>query len=212
MKLAHCGLMVLLAATCAGTPAASSAQQSQPARAQNGRSQTDPLAAAARKAREKQKDQPKAAKVWDNDNLPTAGDLNVIGPAAQGSSKEASSNSAEAEESSASDAESSEKPNKSDLEAQLKDAKENLKQLQKQLDFAQRKLALDEHDFYQNPNYASDDAGAQALKDEQNQVNSKKQAADAAQKQVDDLTAKVAAEGGGNDSGGENSSSTGSKQ
>jgi hypothetical protein len=197
MKLAHCGLMILLAAPCAAVAA-----QSQPAKTQNGQSETDTLAAAARRAREKQKDQPKAAKVWDNDNIPTTDGVDVVGPSAKSSATEASG-SASAGNAGASveeTAESSIKSEKFDLEAQLKDAQENLRSLQSSLDFMQRKLALDQQSFYGNPNYSSDAAGAQALEDEQSQIDEQKREVAAAQKKVDDLTEKVkeaGAEGSG---------------
>jgi hypothetical protein len=39
----------------------------------------DPLVAAARKAREQKKDQPKPARVFDNDNIPTQGGVSAVG-------------------------------------------------------------------------------------------------------------------------------------
>ncbi|MGC2706529.1 MAG: hypothetical protein WA361_18575, partial [Candidatus Acidiferrales bacterium] len=39
----------------------------------------DPLVAAARKAREQKKDQPKPARVFDNDNVPKAGGISAVG-------------------------------------------------------------------------------------------------------------------------------------
>ena len=56
--------------------AAARPQQTAPA---TGRQQEDPLAAAAAKAREQQKKDGKAPKVWSNDNLPTAGGISVVG-------------------------------------------------------------------------------------------------------------------------------------
>ncbi|MGH9563551.1 MAG: hypothetical protein ACRD3S_19030 [Terracidiphilus sp.] len=193
MKLAHCGLLLLLAAPCA----AASAGQSQLAPPQNGQSQTDPLASAARRAREKQKEQPKPAKVWDNDNIPTSGNVDVIGPPAPNSSTETSASTSEdISESDHDSTKSSKTDDKSALEAQLKGAQEALKTAQTRLDFLQRKLSLDQHTYYQNPNYSSDKAGAKALQDEQAQIDANKQDVAAAQKTVDDLTAKVQAAGG----------------
>lgn len=231
MKLARCGWMILLAAPLAIAPAsraaarqssqnarASQADQSAPtssdqgqtAPAQNGQSQGDSLAAAARRAREKQKEQTKPAKVWDNDNIPTSGGVDVVGTSAQGTPAavpgSAAGESAQAQ--TPGGAESSAKPKKSDLEAQLKSAQENLKNLKTQLDFAQRKLALDQQSYYQNPNYASDAAGAKALKDEQSQIDAQKQQVDAAQKKVDDLQAQVQSAGAG-DTGGKGAGSSG---
>lgn len=234
MKIAHRGWTILLAGLCAAAlgvfapGAAASARRSaqssgttqvaQSAPAQNGHTQADPLAAAARRAREKQTSETKPAKVWDNDNLPAADGVNVIGPSATSSSPQAAAGSAEgnAPGATASGEESSTASDRSELESQLKSAKADLKQLQTQLDFARRKFALDQQSFYQNPNYGSDDAGAQALKNEQSQIDSQKQQVDAAQKKVDELTSKLKAAGGtssgsqgagGQNSGGQSASS-----
>jgi hypothetical protein len=203
MKLAHCGLAIALAACVPGAGATARAGQSQSghgsqtaqsATSQNEQKQTDPLAAAARRARQKEKDEPQPSQVWDNDNIPKSGDVDIVGPAAQGSSG-ASASGTEANGNAAKTPASS-STSKSDLEAQLKAARENLKNLQTQLDFARRKLALDQEDFYRNPNYASDDAGARKLKSEQSQIDAKKQQVTDAQKKVDELAAKLKAAGG----------------
>jgi hypothetical protein len=220
MKIARCGWMILLAAPLAIAPVSKAARQpsqgaqanqadqsasansgqKQTTPAQNGQSQADPLAAAARRAREKQKEQPKAAKVWDNDNIPTSDQVSVVGNAAQNAPAGASGNTAgeKTEESQKTSAPSGKK--KSDLEAQLQSAKDDLKNLQSSLDFAQRKLALDQESYYQKTDYASDTAGAQALRDEQSQIDAKKQQVDAAQKKVDDLQTQVDSASGANDS------------
>src|SRR5580693_6480457 len=64
------------------TAAQSSAQSAEPAQA----APVDPLAAAARKAREQKKDQPKPARVFDNDNIPTQGGVSSVGSAPGGES------------------------------------------------------------------------------------------------------------------------------
>lgn len=198
MKTAHLGLIVLLAmpAVCATAGRASA----QAAQAQ------DPLAAAARQAREKQKEQPKPAKVWDNDNIPSSGQVSVVGNAAQGAPGPGSAAKTE-QQGQKSGASSAEK--KSDLEAQLKSAKDDLKNLQTTLDFAQRKLALDQASYYQKPDYASDTAGAQKLKDEQSDIDAKQQQVDAAQKKVDDLEAQVQSSGTKDSGAGVDSSASG---
>jgi len=48
----------------------------------------DPLVAAARKAREQKKDQPKPARVFDNDNIPTQGGVSAVGSTPGGESSE----------------------------------------------------------------------------------------------------------------------------
>jgi predicted RNase H-like nuclease (RuvC/YqgF family) len=66
------------------TAAQSSSQSAAPAQA----APVDPLAAAARKAREQKKDQPKPARVFDNDNIPTQGGVSSVGSAPTGESTE----------------------------------------------------------------------------------------------------------------------------
>jgi DNA repair exonuclease SbcCD ATPase subunit len=199
MRIAHCGLLLLLAAPLA----AAAALPSPAAPAQDTQNQSDALAAAARRAREQQKDQPKAAKVWDNDNIPQSGGVEVVGPAAPSSAASPSS-AAESVKAEAPAAKPDEKAakakEKSKLDSQLKAAKDDLKNLQTQLDFLQRKYSLDQHSFYQNPNYSSDAAGAANLKDEQNQIDAKQQAVQAAEDKVADLEAQQAkaADTGGN--------------
>lgn len=200
---------VLLLASPAGIAAArqpaAAKQDQQQSQAQN-QSQTasqkkakqDPLAAAARRAREQQKSQPRATKVWDNDNLPAAPEaVSVVGatPAAPAESADqsASAGTAEAQQqgknSATSGASSSDR--KADLQKQLAAAKAHLKTAQTDLDIATRKYQLDQQTYYSNPNYLSDRAGAANLKNEQSDIDAKKQAADAAQKQVDALDAKL---------------------
>ncbi|MGH9717253.1 MAG: hypothetical protein ACRD4R_11075 [Candidatus Acidiferrales bacterium] len=191
MRIAHCGSLILLALALP----AISAQPLPAAPAQISTSQQDALAAAARRAREQKKNQPKSAKVWDNDNIPTSGGITVIGNTAESVAPASSTERSPAANSKASStkesAESAKKKN-SDEEAQLKAAKENLKTAQTDLDFAQRKYRLDQQDFYQNPNYSSDTSGAAALQGEQNQIDAKKQAVQAAQEKVNGLESKLA--------------------
>ena len=199
---------VLLLASPAGIAAArqpaAAKQDQQQSQAQN-QSQTaaqkkakqDPLAAAARRAREQQKSQPRATKVWDNDNLPAAPEaVSVVGatPAAPAESADqsASAGTAEAQQgknSATSGASSSDR--KADLQKQLAAAKAHLKTAQTDLDIATRKYQLDQQTYYSNPNYLSDRAGAANLKNEQSDIESKKQAVADAQKQVDALNAKL---------------------
>ncbi|MGA9885508.1 MAG: hypothetical protein WBQ34_17460 [Candidatus Acidiferrales bacterium] len=211
MNLAHCGLLILLAAPFAAASArplparrAQSAPaqdaQTQTAQGQSSSGQTDSLAAAARRAREKQKEQPKPAKVWDNDNIPTSGGVAVIGSTSQGSAATSAAGPAETSQPGQQKSATSKSAKKTDFQGELKSASADLKNLQTQLDFLQRKFALDQQSFYQNPNYSSDTAGAKALQDEQDQIDAKKQDVAASQKIVDDLTAKADAQTSGSNS------------
>lgn len=181
MRVAHCGSLIVLALALTCATAGFAAPQAV--------QQQDSLAAAARRAREQQKNHSKPAKVWDNDNIPTNGGVDVIGQTA--SSAEPTAPSTNDKKSTAETGVANSKKDKSALEAQVKSAKEELKTLQTDLDFAQRKYKLDQQDFYQNPNYSSDASGAAALKAEQSQIDAKKQAVDSAQQKVSDLGAKL---------------------
>jgi predicted ATP-dependent Lon-type protease len=189
MKVAHCGSLIVLALALPVFAA-------QPLRAAPAQSEQSPdaLAAAARSAREQRKNQPKPAKVWDNDNIPTNGGVDVIGQAASSaepipSAKAPATND---KKSTAKAGVASSKKEKSALESQLTSAKENLKSAQTDLDFAQRKYRLDQQDFYQNPNYSSNESGAAALQAEQNQIEAKKQAVESLQETLNDLESKLA--------------------
>lgn len=199
---------VLLLASPAGIAAArqpaAAKQDQQQSQAQNQsrtaaqkKAKQDPLAAAARRAREQQKSQPRATKVWDNDNLPAAPEaVSVVGatPAAPAESADQSaSEPAEARQQGKSSATSgaSSSDRKADLQKQLAAAKAHLKTAQTDLDIATRKYQLDQQTYYSNPNYLSDRAGAANLKNEQSDIESKKQAVADAQKQVDALNAKL---------------------
>jgi hypothetical protein len=167
--------------------------QNQPQSTSQKSDQQDPLAAAARRAREQQKNQPRATKVWDNDNLPAAPEaVSVVGTAPAGSGDQsASTRPAAAQQSKSSESGASAADRKADLEKQLKAAKAHLKSAQTDLDIATRTYQLDQQTYYSNPNYLLDTAGAAKLKREQSDVNSKKQEVEGAQKQVDDLNSKL---------------------
>ncbi len=84
--LALAALLVAPAAIAAqeNSPQSAPAQSSQSSPASQTNSSAasqDPLAAAARKAREQQKKAPKAAVVFDNDNLPTGEGVSTVGEA-----------------------------------------------------------------------------------------------------------------------------------
>jgi DNA repair exonuclease SbcCD ATPase subunit len=64
------------------------AQSSSPSAAPAQTAPVDPLVAAARKAREQKKDQPKPARVFDNDNIPTQGGVSAVGSTPGGESTE----------------------------------------------------------------------------------------------------------------------------
>lgn len=184
MRIARWGLLILLVSPL-GTALAQPRQQTSSPSDQ----QTDSLAAAARRTREQKKNQPKAAKVWDNENIPaTPGGISVVGNAAAPEQQPAQNAQAGAAEENK-PAKTAE--DKSAVQSGLAAAKQQLESLKKDLDIAHRKYGLDQQMYYGKPDYASDKAGAAALKDEQAQIDAKQQEVADAQKKIDDLQAKL---------------------
>ena len=193
MRLAEWGLAILLAAPLA-IPAVASAQSQDSS--QSG--QQDSLAAAARRAREEKKDQPKPAKVWDNDNIPTdPGSVSVIGdtaaPADQAASDHPQTDQQPDQQAPSNSTSEATDKDKAATTAELDADKKRLASLKTDLDILQRKLALDQQTYYGKPDYSSDKAGAAALKSEQDQIDAKKQQIDELQKKMNDLQAQAAA-------------------
>lgn len=193
MRIAKWGLLILLVSPLEPASARQPKQQTPPSSQQK---QEDALAAAARRAREEKKEQPKAAKVWDNDNISTTtGQINVVGQ--PGETAAAAVEQAAGEPVAAAQAPEP-KPgpaaaaeDKSAIEGDLNAAKANLQNLKSGLDILQRKYALDQQMYYGKTDYASDTAGAAALKAEKDEVDAKQQEVAAAQKKVDELQAKL---------------------
>jgi uncharacterized coiled-coil protein SlyX len=182
------------------SPASLCAAQQQPAQTQPSQKQTqsqegnqadqDPLAAAARRAREQKKDQPQATRVWDNDNIPKSpGAISVLGEGP--ASSVATKTGAPAEPAQAAKSTAADEEQKAELQKELEQAKAHLKSVTTDLDIASRTYQLDQQTFYGNPNYSSDTQGAAKLKDEQADIAAKKQEVDDLQKDVDSLTAKL---------------------
>ena len=156
------------------------------ARAQD--QQDDSLAAAARRAQDAKKDQSKAPKVYDNDNLPTTGAVNVIGQDQSSAGPASSTGAANPSSAAAKPAPSAREL--SAMDANVSAAKELLKNLKADLDIAQRKYVLDQATYYGTPNYAADKAGAAALDAEKSDIDAKAAEVAAAEKALADAQAK----------------------
>jgi hypothetical protein len=155
-------------------------------------SQSDSLVAAARRTREEKTQQPKASRVWDNDNIPKRPDeitvLNnneVQNPARSDSAAPTASNK---EGESAKDSSSGKK---AALETDLASAKENLQTLQNDLDILKRKFALDQQSYYGKSNYVTDKDGATSISEEQDQIDAKQLEMGAAQQRIADLQSQL---------------------
>ncbi len=143
------------------------------------------VAEAARRAREKKKDSAKPTKVItdetldvkkgdvqsavaEEDKMPGAPDAKAQ-PAAGAVAPNASTQAAKDEK----------------LKKEVAAVKEQLKEALSDLDLLQRENKLDQDEYYSKPNYAGDTAGKQKLDDEQQKISDKRQ-------EIDRLKAKLA--------------------
>jgi hypothetical protein len=193
MKIAQWGLGILLVMPLGVVAGQQSTQQAP----------VDPVAEAARRAREQKKDETKAPHVWNNDDIPKTNGVSVVGEtpagdAANGANPAAApavapnGNGAAA---AAAPGQSATPEKTGAIAAELTAANEHLKSLKTDLDIAQRKYALDQQTYLSNPDHANDEAGATALKDEEDQIGAKQQEIADAQKKVDEIQARLAASG-----------------
>ena len=195
MKIAHWSLGILLV-----MPMGIAAGQAQPA-SQDAQAPapTDSLAAAAKQAREAKKDQPKPARVWNDDTIPKSNAaISVVGqtPAdndsAAGAPGDASAAPAAANGSAgAGGGAAGGAGSRAALESAIANAKEKLATVKVDLDLLQRTYTLDSQMYYIKPDYASDTDGAAKLKDEQDQIAAKQQEMDDVQKKIDDLNSEL---------------------
>jgi hypothetical protein len=194
MKIAHWGLGILLVmpmgiAAGQAQPASQDAQAPAPA-------PTDSLAAAAKQAREAKKDQPKPARVWNDDTIPKSNAaISVVGqtPGDNDGVAAAPSDAAGAPPTAAGagGGAAAGGNDRKALESSIANAKEKLATVKVDLDLLQRTYTLDSQMYYIKPDYASDADGAAKLKDEQDQIAAKQQEMDDVQKRIDDLNAEL---------------------
>jgi hypothetical protein len=144
------------------------------------------VAAAARRAQEQKKVQPKAAKVYDNDHMPTSGPINVVGqPPTTGST---------AETPTVQIVQTKPAPTAAQvvaLNSDLTSAKQRLADLKADLDVAQRKYVLDQATYLSNPNNSKDKSGAAALAAEKSDIDAKAAAVADAEKALAAAQAKA---------------------
>jgi hypothetical protein len=188
MRIAHLGLGILLVIPVGVMHAQS----------MSGQPDTDPLAAAAKRARETKTDASKPARVWDNDTIPKAGQtISVVGQTtdAAGDGAPATATTDGTTVVAGSGAATAPAPGANSgsegayLQSRLANAKEKLASLRTDLDLMQRTLVLDSQMYYGKPDYSNDRAGAQKLADEQAQIAGKQQAIDEREKEIADLQA-----------------------
>ncbi|MFY9803776.1 MAG: hypothetical protein WA211_19960 [Candidatus Acidiferrales bacterium] len=158
----------------------------------------DPLAEAARKAREQKKDQPKPARVFDNDNLPTQGGISAVGAAPAGESTEGGEAAAPAEAGGA-PAKSAAPSGGDEKSWREKFAKlrKKLDQDQADLDIMQRELGVLDVQYYNDPMKAMQQGYTRSDIDEKTaKIEAKKKQVESDQQAISDLEDELRSAGG----------------
>ena len=146
------------------------------------------VAEAARRAREKKKDAAKPAKVITDDTLDVKkGDVQsaVAEEPKFAGTPEANAQPANAAASPASANAPAQAEKDEKLKKEVAAVKEQLKEAISDLDLLQRENRLDQDTYYSKPDFASDTAGKEKLDDEQQQISNKRQ-------EIERLKAKLA--------------------
>jgi len=157
---------------------------------------TQSVAEAARRAREKKKDAAKAAKVITDETLDvkkgdvqsaTAEEPKIPGaPEANAQAASGTTNpSVAANDNSTASAPAPDAKKEEKLKKELAALQEQLKIALTDLDLLRRENRLDQDTYYSKPNYASDTAGKQKIDDEVQRIADKQQ-------EVDNLKTKIA--------------------
>ena len=196
-------ILWLAAAAILVLPAASRCQQDQQASQTSGQSSAAPapapaqesLADAARKAREQKKEAPKAAKVFTNEDLPSAGGVSTVGQAP------APAEGAAAVEAAAAPAQGKAASEEA-WKTRFADLRHKLDQDKAELDVLQREAATGMVQYYGgDPQKANQDQqSGQALGADYNKkksaIDAKRKAVDADQKAIDDAMDELRKSGG----------------
>jgi hypothetical protein len=199
MKIARWGLGILLV-----MPLGVVAGQQQSSQQSTQQGPADPVAEAARRAREQKKEETKAPHVWNNDDIPKTNGVSVVGETPAAGADAATGDAANGANpaavpagapngDAAAPAQGAVPEKTGAIAAELSTANDHLKSLKTDLDIAQRKYALDQQTYLSNPDHANDNAGAAALKDEEDQIAAKQQEIADQQKKVDEIQARLAA-------------------
>lgn len=168
-------------ALCCLAPAA--AQQS---------GQEQSVADAARRVRQQKAQEPKAVRVYTNDNLPGApGAVSAVrtsGPASTGAAAPSGTAEAAREPAAASKEEDQER---SEVEDKIAKTKERLATQKKDLELLSRDHDLERQQFFSNPGYSTDSAGRARFDALGNQVNAKRQEVQETEQELGALEEKL---------------------
>ena len=167
---------------------------SETAAAQSQNDSAPSVAEAARRAREKKKENAKPVRTLTNDDLPAApaGDVVTGTAAVKGEDSAApATNETEAKPAAAAANDEQAKQKKAENAAALERAKKQLATALSELDVMERKAVLDNDSYYSKADFASDKEGKANLDAEAQQINDKKQAVDELKARVAELQALV---------------------
>ena len=181
VKYWFAGLMILPALCLAGI--AASAQQT-----------GDPVADAARKAREAKKDAPKPKKVYTNDDVKTS----APDSAAPSNASNPADPTAVAPQQSAGGPGKNDDPNgEASWRKQFKEARDKIARAEKELDILQREFEKAQTQYYSDPQKAMNEQNNRAeINDKQAKIDAKKKEIAQLKQAVDDLEDQLRKSGG----------------
>jgi chromosome segregation ATPase len=161
----------------------------------------DPVAEAARKAREHKKEAPKPKKVYTNDDVSTSAASAAPATAAAKTDDAAKSTPAEANAEATADAAKGDKNADKNSEAawrkRFKEAREKLAQTEKELDILQREVNKAQTQFYSDPQKAlSEQYTRKNINEHDTQIAAKKEEVAQLKQQLSDLEDELRKSGG----------------
>jgi len=161
-----------------------------PALAQQDQS-SDPVAEAARKAREKQKNTPPPKKVYTNDDMPSAPSS---APAADSTAKPGDASTAPAAD--AADDDKAKNP-EAYWRKRFQNARDNLAKAEKELDVLQRELDKDQVQYYSDPQKAlMQQHDRSDINDHASKITAKQKEIDSLKQQLADMEDELRKAGG----------------
>lgn len=176
------GLLLVPTLCLAGLPAVA---QPQDASQQTG----DPVADAARKARESKKDMPKPKKVWTDEDLKKAAPdaVSTVGTPGTATTTQATGNPPAGQD-----------PNgEAAWRAKFKDQRDKIARAEKELDILQRELEKAQLQYYPDPQKAMTQQNSRAdINDKTAKIDAKKKEIDALKQGLDDLEDQLRKAGG----------------
>lgn len=167
-----------------------------------GSAQEPSVAEAARKAREKKKDAPKATKVFTNDNIASSGgQVSVVGSGSTEAPKDAAagdkSGGKKAEGGAAKDGEKDSAKEEAMWRKRFAEIRTKIAQAEKEIDILQRELNLKQQQYYSDPNKAlREQYNRKDINDTRKKIDDKKVELQQLRQQLTDLEDELRRAGG----------------